>query len=412
MAQFKTYTMKRKFFICSILFCVATACTSQNSSSSSYSSSDEKKGTHTITVNDESGSLKIEARGDIIFNDDETAVQSISREGYLKYKKNGKKLSATPDDNGVIYYTYNDGAKTQALNDDGKKFLVDAIRIMIEHGVDTKGHIDRLYKKGGTAAVLNDFDNVKSDYVKKMFIEYLLDKNVLTADDMTTVANKISKQISSDYEKGSLLSQFSEKYLSNPQTAAAYLGAVKSIGSDYEKANALKNIFSQSLSNELFVQVMEIANTVGSDYEKAGILEDIISDNDLSDDRFLSVVSAAKSIGSDYEKANVLEKILSKNNVPANRFNETIAAVASIGSDYEKAGVLKNLAQKNLSSDDLWLAVIGAAEDIGSDYEKADLLEEIADNMPKNDNVRSAFMKAAKTISSEYEYGRLMKSID
>ena len=355
--------------------------------------------------------LKIEAHGDVVFNDDETAVQSISKGGYLKYKMNGKKLYASPDDDGKIYYTINDGAKTQELNGDNKKFLADAIRVMIEHGVDAHGHVERLYNKGGTAAVLNDFDDVKSDYVKKMFIEYLLEKDVLSADDMTTVADKIGKQISSDYEKGSLLSQFSGKYLSSSQTAAAYLSAVKTIGSDYEKANALKNIFNQPLSDELFAQVIEIANSVGSDYEKAGILEDIISNNEISDDKFSAVVSSAKTIGSDYEKANVLEMMLSKNNIPASRFNETIAAVESIGSDYEKAGVIKELTSKKTLSDDNWLTIINAAEKIGSDYEKADVLEEIAERMPQSESMRSAFMNAAKTISSDYEYGKLMKSL-
>lgn len=261
-------------------------------------------------------------------------------------KKNGKKLTAESGNDGKIYYTYNSGEKTLMLDTQGNRFLAEAVKDMIAHGVDIEGHAERLYKKGGTTAVLKDVDKMQSDYVKSRMIEYLLEHYTLSTDEMTTVANKTASQISSDYEKGKLLSQFSGKYLSNKRTAAAYLAAVESINSDYEKAQAVKRILDEPLSDEMFTQVMTVANSVSSDYEKAGILKDIISNNTLSENRFSSVIAAAKNIGSDYEKANVLGMVLSKNDIPRKIFNATIASVSSIGSDYEKSGVLQKLAQK------------------------------------------------------------------
>ena len=404
--------MKKTLITISLCCLIIFSGKSQSSSSSTSITTDDKKGSYTISINDGLGSLKIEASGEISFNETETAIENLSEDGYIRYKKNGKKITAEKGSDGKIYYTYNGGAKTQALNEEGNKFLMDAIRVMIEHGVDAKGHVARIYKKGGSAAVLNEFDNMKSDYVKKMMIEYLMKYDALSADEMTSIANKVGKQMSSDYEKAGLLSQFSGKYLSNPATAAAYLRAVKTIGSDYEKANALKTIFKQPLNDEMFAQVTDIANSVGSDYEKAGILEDIISNGSLNDTKFSAVIAAAKSIGSDYEKANVLEMIFSKSDIPQNHFTETIAAVASIGSDYEKSSVLQKLAGRKIVSEANWISIIQAAQNIGSDYEKANTLQAIAGNMPKTENVKSAFKVAAKTISSEYEYGKLVKSVD
>lgn len=404
--------MKKMFvlFVCFGLYNVPGK--SQSTSSVTESAVNHQNNNYTITVNDESGSLKIEVEGNIVFNDNETAIKSMSKEGYLRYKKNGKKLTAEPGNDGKIYYAYNGGEKTLMLNNEGSRFLAEAVKTMIEHGVDIEGHTEKLYAKGGTAAVLNGVDAMQSDYIKSRMIEYLLKQHTLSADDMTTVANKTATQISSDYEKAKLLSQFSDKYLSDKQTAAAYLTAVKSINSDYEKAGAVKQIFNEPLNDEMFTQVMAIANSVNSDYEKAGILEDIISNNMLNENRFMSVIAATKNISSDYEKANVLKTVFALNDIPQQNFNVTIASISSIGSDFEKSGVLQKLADKKTSSEQYWISIIQAAQNISSDYEKANTLHAIAANMPNTEKVRSAFKTAAKSISSEYEYGKLAKSVD
>lgn len=393
------------FFTCLTLLYVSGK--SQSNSSVTESNGNYQDNNYTISVNNESGSLKIEVKGNIVFNSDETAIATISKGGYLRYKKNGEKLTAEPGDDGKINYAYNGGNKTPVLDNEGVSFLAEALKTMIANGVDMEGHTERLYKKGGTTAVLNEVDNMQSDYIKSRIIEYLLKHYTLSTDEITTVANKTATQISSDYEKGKLLSQFSGKYLSDKQAAAAYLAAVKSINSDYEKAQAVNRILDEPLSDEMFIQVMTIANSVSSDYEKSGILKGLISQNKLSEDRFLSVIAAAKNIGSDYEKASVFEMILLQNDIPQKNFTATITSISSIGSDYEKSGVLQKLANKKISSEQNWISIIQAAQNIGSDFEKANTLHAIAVNMPKTENVMSAFKTAAKSISSDMNMGNL-----
>src|SRR5580704_775369 len=110
-------------------------CASQKKGSSfNYS----ENGQHSITINDDNGSLEVKYTGEISFNEEETAISSISTGGYLKYIKNGRKLVVTADANGQLIYEINDGDKKSTLNDDEKAFLAEAVKMMIEYGVGAK----------------------------------------------------------------------------------------------------------------------------------------------------------------------------------------------------------------------------------------------------------------------------------
>jgi deoxyribose-phosphate aldolase len=366
---------------------------------------------HSIIINDDNGSLEVKYTGEISFNEEETAIRSISRDGYLKFKKNGRKLVVTADDNGLPVYEINGADKKNTLNDDEKAFLTEAIKVMIEYGVGAKDRVERIHKKGGSKAVMEETKNMKSDYVKSIYLEYLLETNTLSPTEMTEIANNVQFLIKSDFEKGKLLKKFSSKYLANDATAHAYLGAVKSISSDFEKAGAVKVILNQTLTQEQFLQVMEVANSIGSDFEKANVLKEVIANNKISPNEFSEVLHAASRIGSDFEKANVLKQIVKNDKLPEEQFTETLSVVTSVGSDFEKANVLKQIAGTEMKEESQWISLIGSTEKVSSDFEKSNVLSDIAVKMPPSENVKSAYMKAAKTISSDYDYGRAIRAI-
>jgi hypothetical protein len=366
---------------------------------------------HSIIINDENSSLEIKYTGDISFTDNETAIKTMSPNGYLKFKKNGKKIIMTAKDNGQVMYEINDGDKKNSLNDDEKAFLAEAIKVMIENGIGAKDRVERIYKKGGSKAVMDETKNMKSDYVKAIYLDYLLQTNTLSTNEMTEIANNVHFLLHSDFEKGKLLKQFSSKYLANATTAQAYLGAVKSIISDFEKANAVKTILNQTLTQEQFSQVLEVANSIGSDFEKAGVLKEVIASNKISPAQFSEVLHAASHINSDFEKAGVLKQILKNDKLPEDEFTETLSVVTSVSSDFEKAGVLKQLAGSEIKEESHWISLINSTEKVSSDFEKGNVLREIAEKMPASENVKTAYLKAAKTISSDFEYGKAIRAM-
>ena len=369
------------------------------------------KGWHTIKITDDKEDLEIKYIGDINFNEDETAIKSMSPDASLIYKKDGTAIKVTSDANGQIFYEVNGGVRKNQLDKEESALITTAIQTMISFGIGAKDRVDRIYKKAGSRGVLNEVVKMKSDHVKSIYMNYLLETSSLSADEMTIIANNVKELISSDYEKGKLLSKFSEKYIANPATAKAYLAAVKSISSDYEKSKALKVIFKQPLTGAQFTEILAVVNNISSDYEKARLLKEVLNNNKISGSQISEVLKTTASISSDYEKANLLKSILQNSKLPESQFIDALAVAESIRSSYEKANILKQLAASGISSETQWIGLINSAEKILSDHEKANVLITIATHMQLTENVKGAYSRAAKTISSDHEYGRTLRAV-
>jgi len=336
-------------------------------------------GSRTFMVSDGKNELEIQSDGEIKFNEDETAIQSISNNGYLKYRNNDKKL--------VVHYTNNNELKYelsvsgQKLNPDtpeGKKLIADAIQDMISTGIDAQGRMKRLIAKGGLQAVLNEVDRLKNDFTKSMYLEYLITSDSIRKDDMAAITKKIETQIGSDFEKSKLLKRFSATQMKDSLISQAYFDAVKSIGSDFEKANALKNRIRQSLTREQFDAALVASNTIGSDFEKANLLKELIDQEIYEGESFTKLLNSVDHIGSDFEKANVLKKLVGK----------------------------------DIKTDEQWIGLINGTVQVSSEFERCNVLLQIASRMPKSEDIKANYLKAAKTINSEHELGRVVQAMN
>jgi len=89
---------------------------------------------HHTTVVEKSNDhyLKIEYSGEIDFNNAGTAIVGISRNGYVEYENDDKKLEARNDGHGGISYELYEGYDKLPLDNKGKEFIANAVRIMIE----------------------------------------------------------------------------------------------------------------------------------------------------------------------------------------------------------------------------------------------------------------------------------------
>src|SRR5437762_10454846 len=68
--------------------------------------------TRTISTSNDSVSVRIEYTGDVRFNEDETAIGSLSPNGRLSYKKNSDEAIAASDAKGAITYTLKSNGTT------------------------------------------------------------------------------------------------------------------------------------------------------------------------------------------------------------------------------------------------------------------------------------------------------------
>jgi ferritin len=332
-----------------------------------------------LKVSDGKNELEIQSSGEIKFNEDETAIQSISNNGYLKYRNNGKKLVVRHTNNNELKYELsNDGQKLNSETAEGKKFIAEAIQEIISTGIDSQGRIKRLIGKGGHQAVLNEVDRLKNDFTKSIYLEYLIASDSIHKNEMAAITKKIEIQIGSDFEKSKLLKLFSATQMTDSMISQAYFDAVKSIGSDFEKANALKKRIRQPLTQEQFDTALTTSNTIKSDFEKANLLKELIDQGIYEGENFSKLLSSVNHIGSDFEKANLLKKLLGK----------------------------------DLKTDEQWIGLINGTAQVSSDFERSNMFIQIAGRMPKNEEVKAYYMKAAKTINSEHELRRVINAVN
>jgi hypothetical protein len=86
---------------------------------------------HTTIVENTNGyHLRIEYSGQIAFNDDGTAIRSISPDGYMEYQNNDKKLEAKNNGHGGVSYELYDGYNKINMDDNGRKFIAEAVKVM------------------------------------------------------------------------------------------------------------------------------------------------------------------------------------------------------------------------------------------------------------------------------------------
>lgn len=83
-----------------------------------------------IATNSDNHSQKVEYTGWISFNNEKTAIESMSTRAYLKYNDDNDELKAKCDSKGRIIYELEDGTKTTALKDEQKQLLIKAIKFI------------------------------------------------------------------------------------------------------------------------------------------------------------------------------------------------------------------------------------------------------------------------------------------
>jgi len=84
-------------------------------------------GPHVImSTNNNGNKTTIEYYGKIAFTDDNTAIKSMAKHSQIQFEKNGTKITAERDLDGITYQF--DGEKIDSLNAEQKQMIADIIR--------------------------------------------------------------------------------------------------------------------------------------------------------------------------------------------------------------------------------------------------------------------------------------------
>ncbi|MFI5155287.1 MAG: hypothetical protein ACHQEM_03845 [Chitinophagales bacterium] len=364
---------------------------------------------NTMITSTDGETIEVHYNGEIRFNDDETAIESISPNGFLMYKRNGREFEAQSNSHGEIEYKfYQDGSKVSLDQQDRQRFMAAAIQDLISFGFDSKNRFDKIYQKGGAKAVMAEVARLKGDYIKGVYLEYLLDASNLQPEDLSEIAKKIATAMGSDYDKARLLVKF--PVIKDSATTLAYFQAVKTIGSDFERSNAIRHLFDQNLEPYQTVQILLVIKTVGSDFEKSQLLKQFPSRYIYDSINTAPYLDAVKSIGSDFERANAIRNMYSQPLKP-DQIEQLLFVANTLGSDFEKANILKELIEKENLDSNSYSKLIAVADGLGSDFEKANILKEMIDKKLFPGESFNNLLNAVNHVNSDFERANILKKL-
>jgi len=236
--------------------------------------------TVTITASDGANYMQLKYRGKITLNDDETAFQSISPGGYVRFRKNETRIIAEADLKGEINYELSDGSSTFPDDERAKPVIAAAIREMIARGFDAEPRMERVYRKGGTRALLTELKTLQSTPVGTMYARRLIQTDSLSANELTEVIDNISAFAGSP-EKVGLLNKVPGSRLLDSNTVEHYFRAIGTMQAAVDKIKVMDHVISgDTLTPLLITRIQATAAQFSTDIDKQRVLQKLTAHKD------------------------------------------------------------------------------------------------------------------------------------
>lgn len=366
----------------------------------------------TITSDNGDDYTQLKWSGKAKLNENETSIESITPGGYLKFTHNDERMVAESNLQGDITYDLHDGRRTLTMDADGKKFLARIIQEMIGFGFDARGRMERIYKKGGKKALFDEEANLKSDQVRDMYIDRLLQTDSLTREDMIILTRQIG-ELGPDFEKSQRLRRINPEQLKDTGVMRVWLAAVEHIGNDHDKNEVLGHLVDKgSISEEVEGRVLDITASFGNDWEKQNLIAHLLRKDTIYAGAVDKLLAAIGRIGDDNAKKDLLSTLIDRDTLSSTHFDETLQLIGRFNADYEKEALYKKMIEKRSLTEEEWISLIRATGEIRQDMEKADLLVKIARKMPAGEALNLAYRDAARTINTDQEYGKAIRAVE
>jgi beta-lactamase regulating signal transducer with metallopeptidase domain len=344
-------------------------------SHSSANWSDSGSKTWRVSWSGDGCSVDLVAKGDVKFNVDFSDVTEISSGGYLEITiREGESTRRLEfrSQGGNLRRTYTVDGSPVPFDDAARAWFAGFLVELDRHtGFAVESRFPALLAKG-VSAVLDEIDQIASDYVRGLYYRKLFTSAKLSSSEVRRAAKTAGATMESDYELGRVLASLAEQYsLADAEVRTAFIEAAGTLESDYERAQLLLVVITKgSVTPEAGRTIVRLAGGMSSDYEKARVLMALggsrLVDPKTAGPEYLDVVVGMKS---DYERGRVLKLILGSGQLSRESLLRVLDVTQSMESDYEAANVLIELATRNQVDGVVRDAYLKAADHLKSDYE-------------------------------------------
>jgi hypothetical protein len=416
----------------------------------SRSSSSRDDGVWTWNWSEDGNSLEMSVRGEVEFSDDYTTLKRLAPGSSvtIREKRAGvnRRLEIEAGSGTGPIYSYYVNGQSQPFDADAKAWFARVLNDAVtQSGLDAKPRAQRILKERGVGGLLDEISRLKSDHVKHLYFQELMESGSLDARTAPQALSRVSREMTSDHYKAGVLMKLPEHLQGDDAVRSAYLATAATLKSDHYRTQTLLEVLKRGnltrdplliaikgaagmSSDHYKTQVLikaaessladptvraaflETATTIGSDHYRAQALSAALTGGNPNNEALLMALKGAATIASDHYKVQVLLKVAEhslENNALRTAYVET---AATIDADHYRAQALSVLLNKGAGSSETLLTALKAAEKM-SDHYKADLLVKVAGTYGGDAAVRAALIEAARTIKSEHYRGRVLSAI-
>ena len=362
-----------------------------------------------------SNKLDIEYDGKIEFTDDDKAIKSISRGGYLKIRKTSfgdrREVLAEQGSNGIEYQFW-EGRRRVDDNAEAREWLADVLLEVIRTtGIGAEGRVKRYYEKGGVDGVLEEVDDIRSDYVSSIYLRELLGTEKLSDAELVKVAGYVPRELDSDHYITEVFKDYGDLFFKTPEATTAFLSSIRRMDSDHYKSIILKRAMREDLDDAMVVKVLEASTIMDSDHYKTEVFRELLDRRELSNKVIDQIVKSAADIDSDHYATLVLKDALDRPNLSDEAFTNLMDAVSNIDSDHYVTETFKSMMRARDISDKVVEAIIERLEYMDSDHYRNVIISNLFEDHKISSKYFGSLLDTVDDIDSDHYSSLILKKV-
>src|SRR6185436_16906909 len=171
---------------------------------------DESQTVMTWEHSDDGLKRRLEVRGKVEFNEEYTDVTDISEGGVVRIEEvrdgQSRRYEVRRDVGGQLTRAYFVNGQSRELDATARAWLAQMVLNAVrQSGIDADKRVERILSRGGVAAVLQEIEQIQSDYAQRHYYQALLKQGNLDAKALQNTLAHAARHISSDYEQAQLM---------------------------------------------------------------------------------------------------------------------------------------------------------------------------------------------------------------
>jgi len=374
----------------------------------------------TFTYQNNGQKLEIRHDGDVEFSDDDTDVKRMSPGGRLRIKddgflssgSSGRTIEFSADPVGNITRRYWVGTSERPFEPEGRQWLAQVLpRFIRQTGIGAPARVARILKARGSAGVLAEISQIEGSWAKRVYFNELL-KAPLDAAAARQALVQAGREIDSDFELASLLSQASDKLLVDDSTRAAYFEAARTIQSDFEMHRAYAAALKRGpVSPSLLASLLTASRDIDSDFEEAGLLIEVAKLQPLDNTTRGPFFDALATVASNFEHRRVLSAVAERSQLTPEVVSAMLTSAAAIDSDFELASFLLEVVKQQSLEGPLRAPFFRGVDSIDSAFERGRVLQAVAKRTDASPETVLAVLRATAGVKSSFEASNVLLAL-